>query len=177
MASTYTFNTQPGRTVDRHLMLLCLNTAGSADAPVWSPIGKRVEESSIEFDWSTETKQDILGKTYVTGKKAVRTQTFDPCELDAEDAAQLKIWNLAIAEDDINALLALDLLLVHMYVNADDSGGFMAERFDSSSVLPTALGGEGGGQLGMPIDVTFGGTRTVGSAKITNGSVTFTPAA
>lgn len=176
MASNYTFNTQAGRTVDRHLMVLFMNT-GEKETPVWSPIGKRVEDSSIEFDWSTETKQDILGKTYVTGKKAIRTQTFDPCELDAEDAAQQKIWNLAIAQDDINALLAQDLLLVHMYVNADDAGGFMAERFDSSSVLPTGLGGEGGGQLGMPIEVTFGGTRTVGSAKIANGDVTFTAAA
>ena len=36
------------------------------------------------------------------------------------------------------------------------------------------LGGEGGGFIGMPIDVTFGGTRTVGTAAISGNTVTFT---
>lgn len=171
-----TFNTTPGQTVDRELLILCLNT-GTSSAPVWSPIGKRVEDSSIEFDWSTETKKDILGGTYVTGKKAIRTQTFDPCELDAEDEAQQKIWNLAVAEDNINALLAMDLLLVHLYVSSGTDGAYFAERFDASSVLPTGLGGAGGGQLGMPIEVTFGGNRTIGSAVKSEKGFTFTEAA
>lgn len=166
------FNTTPGVTVARELMVLYLNT-GTNSTPVWSPIGKRVEDSSIEFDWATETKQDILGKTYVTGKKATKTQSFDPCELDADDAAQQKIWNLAIVDDDINALLNQDCLIVHLYVG-DATNGYFAERYESCSVLPTGLGGEGGGQLGMPIDVTFGGTRTVGTATVSNNTVTFT---
>lgn len=172
----YTFNTTPGQTVDRHLMVLCKNT-GTNSAPVWSPLGKRVEDSSMELDWSLETKKDILGGTYVTGKKAIRTETFEPCELDAADPAQVDIWNLAIANDDINALLAQDMLLVHLYVNAGTDGAFFAERYDSCAITPSSIGGAGGGQLGMPIDVTLGGTRTVGSATKTESGFTFTPAA
>lgn len=56
------FNTNPGETVARELLVAYLNT-GTASAPVWSPIGKRVEESAEEMDWSEETKQDILGAT------------------------------------------------------------------------------------------------------------------
>ena len=43
-------------------------------------------------------------------------------------------------------------------------------------VKPASLGGEGGGFVGMPFDVTLGGNRTVGTAAIgTGGAVTFTP--
>ena len=46
-----TFNTPAGHVVDRKLLILYLNT-GTNSAPVWSPIGKRVEESSMEYDYS-----------------------------------------------------------------------------------------------------------------------------
>lgn len=98
--SDMTFNTKPGEVVDRCLLVLCLNT-GETSTPAWSPVGKRVEESSMEFDWGEESKTDIFGQTYTTMKKPVITQTFEPCELDADDAAQRKIWNLAIREQDV----------------------------------------------------------------------------
>ena len=45
-------------------------------------------------------------------------------------------------------------------------------------VKPTGLGGAGGGTLTMPIDVTFGGTREVGTASVSaDGVITFTPKA
>ena len=72
-----TFNTTAGQTVDRKLLLLYLNT-GSESSPTWSVIGKRVEDSSMEFDWGDESKKDILGDTYTTMQKPTITQTFDP---------------------------------------------------------------------------------------------------
>lgn len=167
-----TFNTTPGATVARELLICYLNT-GTADAPVWSPVGKRVEDSSIELDWATETKVDIFGDTYTTGKKATKTQSFEPWELDASDVAQKKIWNLAIKDNDVNQLLNQDMLLAHLY--AGDTGAVFAERYESCAVLPTGLGGEGGGSVGMPIDVTFGGKRTIGTISNTGGDITFSP--
>lgn len=95
----YTFTTTAGQTVARELLLAYLNT-GTSSAPVWSVIGKRVEDSSEEYDWSTESKKDILGDTYGTMKKPVITQSFEPCELDSGDAAQQKIWKLAVVDQD-----------------------------------------------------------------------------
>ncbi len=168
-----TFNTPAGQTVARELLVAYLNT-GTADTPVWSPVGKRVEDSSIEMDWSVETKVDIFGSTYATGKKATKTQTFEPCELDAGDVAQQKIWNLAIKDNDVNALLNQDMLIVHFYAGTENTAVF-AERYAACAVLPTGLGGEGGGTVGMPIEVTYGGERTTGTAAISGGTVTFTP--
>ena len=169
------FNTTSGETIARELMILYLNT-GASSTPVWSPLGKRVEDSSAELDWSDETIQDILGDTYTTLKKPVITQSFDPYRLDAGDAAIQKIWQLAVEDHDAQALANMDVLLVHFY--AGTAATPFAERYPSSAIKPTGLGGEGGGSMEMPIDVTFGGTRVVGTAsKNSSGVVTFTPTA
>lgn len=165
-----TFNTPAGSVVERKLLLLFLNT-GDEETPVWSVIGKRVEDSSMEYDWGEETKTDILGNTYTTLKAPTITQTFDPCELDAADTAQIKIWNQAIKDQDVAAMANNDLLVVHTYTGSSTEGAF-AERYPASTVKPSGLGGSS--SVGMPIDVTFGGERTIGKAKVTSGSVSFT---
>lgn len=166
-----TFNTKENQTIDRHLLILCLKT-GTADAPVWSPVGKRVEDSSMEYDWNEESKTDIFGETYTTLSKPKITQTFEPWELDAADAAQLKVWNAAIRDQDTNALASMDMLVLHMYAGTADTAVF-AERYTSCAVKPSSLGGAGGGKLSMPIDVTYGGTRTIGTAAVTDGAIDF----
>ena len=169
-----TFNTVPGRTIARELIIAYLNT-GTTSNPIWDPLGRRVQDSSTEMDWSTDTVRDILGNTYGTMKKPTITQTFEPWDLDGADEAQLKIWNLAVNEQNTQGLTALDMLIVHYY--AGDSAAPFAERYASCMAEVTGLGGEGGGNIGMPITVTYGGVRTVGTATkdATTGSITFTP--
>ena len=166
------FNTKEGATVARKLLILYLNT-GTSESPVWSVIGKRVEDSSMEYDWGDETKTDILGDTYTELKTPTITQTFDPCELDAGDKAQLRLWNQSIKDHDVAAMSNNDVLVVHAYTGDAESGAF-AERYMSSTVRPTSLGGSS--NIGMPIDVTFGGKRQTGTATSTGGTVTFTAA-
>ena len=153
------FNTNAGQTIAREMLIVYLNT-GTAASPVWSAVGKRVEDSSTEIDWDTETIRDILGATYGTMKKPTVKQTFDPCDLDSDDAAQVRIWNLAVKDQDYNALAAQDMLLVHFY--AGTAATPFAERYAN---------------LGMPLTITFGGTRTTGTASkdASTGEVTFTP--
>lgn len=172
MATDLTFNTTAGAVVARKMLLLFLNTGSSSD-PVWSVIGKRVEDSSMEYDWSDESKTDILGDTYTTMKEPIITQTFDPCELDSGDASQVKIWNQSIKDHDVAAMCNNDLLVVHAYAGTASTAVF-AERYPSSAVKPSGLGGSN--NVGMPIDVTFGGERSVGTASVSGGEVTFTAA-
>lgn len=167
------FNTTAGAVVERKLLILYLNT-GTSEAPVWSPVGKRVEDSSMEMDWGEESKTDIFGDTWTTMKKPIITQTFEPCELDAGDAAQIKLWNQAIKDQDVAAMANNDMLIVHAYAGTADTAVF-AERYPASTVKPSGLGGSA--TVGMPIDVTFGGKRAVGTAKVADGTVTFTPEA
>ena len=172
MDTDLTFNTAAGAVVARKMLLLFLNT-GSSETPAWSVIGKRVEDSSMEYDWREESKTDILGNTHTTMDEPIITQTFDPCELDSGDAAQVKIWNQSIKDHDVAAMCNNDLLVVHTYAGTASTAVF-AERYPSSAVKPSGLGGSN--NVGMPIDVTFGGERSVGTASVSGGNVTFTAA-
>ena len=171
-----TFNTVPGRNIGRELMIAYLNT-GTTNSPIWSPVGRRVQDSSSEWDWESDTIRDILGNVYGTLKKPKITQSFEPGDLDGGDDAQLKIWNLAVNRQDPQALAAQDMLIVHFYAaDSTTATNFFAERYSACMVRPTSLGGEGGGDLAMPIDITYGGTRTTGHASrnASTGAVTFT---
>jgi len=168
-----TFNTTAGNTIDRELMIAYLNT-GTTASPTWSPLGARVEDSSSEYDWQDESIKDILGVTRGRLKKPIITQTFDPSKLDSADAALVKVWNMAVKDQDAASLANQDMLIVHMYAGTADTAVF-AERYAACMIRPTGLGGEGGGDMSMPIDVTYGGTRTTGTAAISSaGVVTFT---
>ena len=166
-----TFNTTAGQTIARELLIAYLNT-GTAHTPVWSAVGKRVEDSSTEYDWDTETKRDILGATYGKLRKPTITQSFEPCELDGGDNALVKLWNLAVKDQDAQALAAQDMLIVHFYAGSTN----FAERYASCMIEITGLGGAGGGDIEMPINVTYGGTRTLGSVtrNAETGVITFT---
>ena len=168
------FNTTSGQTIKRELLVAYLNTSATS-TPVWSPLGKRVTDSEQSYDWSEDSSQDILGNTWSTMKKPVISQDFDPYDLDGGDVAALKIWNMAIKDQNYTALASQDMLIVHLYAGTADTAMF-AERYAACSIRPSSLGGEGGGNLGMPISVTYGGQRTTGTVSVsTAGVVTFTP--
>lgn len=164
-----TFSTPSGQPVAREKLLAYLNT-GTSSAPVWNPLGKRVEDSSAEYDWGKESSQDVLGNTYSSMKKPVITQNFEPLPLDGGDAAILKLWNLGVKDQDAQALVSQDVLIVHLY--AGDTA--FAERYDACAISINSLGGTGGGNIEMPIEITYGGTRKTGKATVTEGVVSFT---
>lgn len=172
MAEALTFNTPSGNPVARKMLIAFLNVATESpeESPVWAPLGVRVEDSSQEYDWGEESLTDILGDTRTTYKAPVITQTFDPWTLDASDKAQLKVWNQSIRDQDTGAMANNDMLIVHKYAGTANTAVF-AERYSSCAVKPSGLGGSA--TVDMPIDVTYGGTRTVGTASISGGTVTF----
>ena len=171
----YTFSTPAGQTIARETLIAYLNT-GSGSSATWSPIGARTEDSSMEYDWNTETVKDILGNTYGSMRKPIITQTFDPAKITNGDAALKKIWDLGVVGQDAQALSNLDMLIVHLYsTDGATAPASFAERYSACMIAPTGLGGEGGGDINMPIEVTYGGTRTLGTATVSSaGVVTFT---
>lgn len=166
-----TFATPEGQTIDRELLIAYLNT-GTASAPEWSAIGKRVEDSTAEMDWGQESSQDILGNTFTTMKKPTITQTFDPIPLDAGDAAAVKMWNLAVKDHDAQSLSNQDMMIGHFYVTSGEAK--FAERYSGCAIAVTSIGGDGGGTLNIASEITYGGTRTLGTITKGVSGVTFT---
>ena len=109
-------------------------------------------------------------------KKPTITQSFDPLPLDSSDEATVKLWELAIRDQDNHALANQEVMVAHFYAG-DESKNF-AEVYDASAIAVSRNGGDGGDDLTVAAEVTFGGNRTVGTvAKDSDGAVTFTPAA
>ena len=164
-----TFNTAAGQVIAREMLI----AAVKVDSKYYA-FGTHVPDSSEEYDWQEETEKDIRGNTFVTAKTPIITQSFDPLPLLGGNKAIEHVWNVAIKDQDAAAMVAQDCVILHTY--AGTSGSTFAERYDACMVKPTGLGGEGGGNISMPIEITYGGTRTVGTGSITGDEVTFTPA-
>lgn len=173
---SYKFTAPAGKTIDRKLYLCCGNS-GTYEAPVWGKVGRRVEDSSAEMDWNEESKKGIYGDTFSDMHSPIVSQSFDPLPMEGGDAFLQHIWKLAVVDQDAPALCNQDMLLIHLYAQ-DETGAAFAERYPASMVKPSSLGGPGGGNLEMPIDVTFGGEREIGTAVVAaDGTITFTKAA
>ena len=64
-------------------------------------------------------------------------------------------------------------MIVHCYAGTKGTAMF-AERYSGCAIEVKSLGGDK--TVDMPFDVTYGGTRTVGTAAIADGVATFTKA-
>ena len=171
-----TFNTPENQQIAREKLIACLNVS-TTTTPTWAPIGYTVPDGSMEYDWGEDTSQDILGVTHTTMKKPTVTQTFEGVKLYEGDPAYEMIWEQGIKNQDPQALCNRDILVIHLY--AGTASASFAERYPQSSIRPTSIGGEGGGFIEMPFDVTYGGERTLGTAtkNAETGVITFTEAA
>lgn len=172
---TPTFNTPAGQAIARETLVAFLNV-GTYASPSWKPVGTSVNDSSADYDWGEDTKQDILGNVNTTMKKPIVTQSFDGVELREGDEAYEMIWVKGVKEQNPQALCNLDMMIAHLYAGA--SATPFAERYPGSSIRPTSLGGEGGGFVVMPFEATYGGAREVGTASkdSTTGAYSFTAA-
>lgn len=170
----FKINAANGETVNRHAMIAYLNTATYA-SPDWGPIGYRVTDSSLEYDWSKEDSKDIIGNTFSTMKTPVVTQSFDDWPMSGGDKAQEMIANTAIVDQDARKLASMDLMIAHYWLTESGAvASSFAERYPASAIEPASLGGEGGGNLVSSINVTYGGTRELGTVSNDDGTVTFT---
>ena len=78
-----------------------------------------------------------------------------------------------VAAAAVAALAEQDMMIVHCYAGTKDTAMF-AERYSGCAIEVKSLGGDK--TVDMPFDVTYGGTRTVGTAAIADGVATFTKA-
>ena len=171
-----TFNTPDGQSIAREMLVCFLNT-GSYASPTWNPIGTSVDNSDMNLDWSVESSQDILGNVNVSMKTPVVTQSFDGVELREGDPAYEYIWTNGVQNHDAQTMSACDVMIAHLY--AGTSATPFAERYPKSAIAPTSIGGEGGGVINMPFDLTCGGEREVGTCAqdAQTGAYSFTKAA
>ena len=69
------------------------------------------------------------------------------------------------------------VLYRYLMYSATSGEAMFAERYDACAIAIPGIGGEGGGTLNITSEITYGGTRTVGTVKKgSSGAIEFTAA-
>lgn len=161
MAEKYSIAGNSGESPLREQIVTYLNTGTSAQ-PTWSPVGRTVEDSSIDSDYSEDSKTDIFGTVWNTAKKPKREQEFSDSNLLAGDAVMNRVLDLCVVQQNMAEIQNQDCLVVYLFLQ-DSSGKAFAERYPNSTVLMTSIGGPGGEKAVAGIKVSYGGDRATGT--------------
>lgn len=161
MAEKYSIAGNSGESPIRDQLVTYLNT-GTSETPVWSPVGRTVEESAIDLDYSENSKTDIFGTVWNTVQKPKMEQEFSDSNLLAGDAVMNRVLDLCVVQKNMAEVQNQDCLIVYLFLQ-DSSGKAFAERYPNSTVLMNSIGGSGGEKAVAGIKVSYGGDRVTGT--------------
>lgn len=133
-------------------------------------LGRRTEDSSIEYNADIETTTDILGINYTDINKTQPQQDFDPYLILGGSKLGAKLNDIRRR----NALTELDqfnLYIITAYVG-DSTNGYDAERHVNCTITYNSLGGDS--NVNMPISVYFSNDSTTGTVNKLSDDFSFT---
>ena len=132
-------------------------------------LGRRTEDSSIEYNADIETTTDILGINYTDINKTQPQQDFDPYLILGGSKMGAKLNDIrkrnALAE-----LSQFNLYIITAYVG-DSTNGYEAERHVNCTITYNSLGGDS--NVNMPISVYFSNESTLGTVNKLSDDFTF----
>lgn len=135
-------------------------------------LGRRTEDSSIEYNADIETTTDILGINYTDINRTQPQQDFDPYLI-------LGGSKLGAFLNDIrkrNALSELNqftLYIITAFVSGATAGTYEAERHDNCTITYNSIGGDS--NVNFPISVYFSNEITNGTVDKLSDDFVFTP--
>lgn len=152
------FNLGNGQRAERKLLITVAEWTESGSS-VREILGRRTEDSSIDYNPDIETTTDILGINYTDMNRTQPQQDFDPFTI-------LGGSKLGALLNDIrsrNALSELNQFTVYVITAfAGTDGAYRAEKHENCTIAYNSIGGDS--TVNFPISVYF-------SNDITNGTV------
>lgn len=146
-------------------------SGGNSNTPVREVLGRRTEDSSIEYNADTETTTDVLGINYTDVNKTQPQQDFDPYLVlgGSELAAKL---NDIRRRNAIEELSQFTIYVITAYVGS--ASAYEAEKHVNCTIVYNSLGGDV--NVNMPISIYFSNDITLGTVDKLSDDFTFTPA-
>ena len=134
-------------------------------------LGRRTEDSSIEYNADIETTTDILGINYTDVNRTQPQQDFDPYLIlgGSELAAKL---NDIRKRNAIEELSQFTIYIITAFVGT--TGAYEAEKHVNCTIAYNSIGGDT--NVNMPISVYFSNDITVGTVDKLSDDFEFTPA-
>ena len=151
-------------------------------APTWSTgtyytrvnreiLGRRTEDSSIEYNADIETTTDILGINYTDINRTQPQQDFDPYLILGGSLLGAKLNDIR-KRNALTELSAFSLYIITAFVG-DSSNGYEAERHTDCTITYNSFGGDA--NVNMPISAYFSNAITNGLVDKLSDDFTFTP--
>ena len=168
------FNLATNQRAERKLLITVAEwteTEGTASVQKREILGRRTEDSSIEYNPDIQTSTDILGINYTDVNKTQPQQDFDPFLI----LGGSKLGAFLNDKRKRNALAELSAFKVYIITAfvGDSTNGYSAERHDDCTILFNSLGGDA--NVNMPISVYFSNKVTAGTVDKLTDDFTFTP--
>lgn len=175
-------NLNDGQRAERKLLITVAEwtepteTAGTRTDPIREILGKRTEDSSIDYNTDIATSTDILGFNYTDVNKTQPEQTFDPFLIlgGSKLAAYLNYIR------NRNALTELSDFTIYVITAFIDSGTDAAHKYQTQkqvhcTIEYQSIGGDV--NVNMPIIVHYSNEITYGYVDELTKNFTFTEVA
>jgi len=153
----------------REQLILFMNT-GTSSAPVWSVIGRDIEDLSRTMNYDVQSKNNILGEASVDVTKGPQTTTVDPVKMDNDDPVAERLYDIYAKNLD-GSDVENDFVEVSAFKQAG-AGEYEAFR-QNGAISLTSFGGDTTG-VNAPFEINWKGERVAGTFNPT--TKTFTPA-
>ena len=163
------FNLATDQRAERKLLITVAEWM-EGSTPTREILGKRTEDSSIDYNADIETTTDILGINYTDLNRTQPQQDFDPYLI-------LGGSKLGAFLNDIrrrNALSELNNFTVYIITAfvGSSSNGYAAEKHTGCTIVYNSIGGDT--NVNFPISVYFSNNITTGTVDKLADDFTFT---
>lgn len=164
------FNLAEHQRAERKLLITVAEwTEGTSQ--VREILGRRTEDSSIDYNADIETTTDILGINYTDLNRTQPQQDFDPYLILGGSKLGVKLNDIRRR----NALSELDQFNCYIITAfAGTSGAYEAEKHTSCTITYNSIGGDA--NVNMPISVYFSNNITLGTVDKLSDDFVFTAA-
>lgn len=164
------FNLAQNQRAERKLLITVAEWAED-NTQVREILGRRTEDSSIDYNADIETTTDILGINYTDLNRTQPQQDFDPYLILGGSKLGAKLNDIRRR----NALSELDNFTVYIITAfvGDSTNGYATEKHTGCTIVYNSIGGDA--NVNMPISVYFSNNITTGTVDKLSDDFSFTP--
>ena len=164
------FNLAQNQRAERKLLITVAEWTED-NAQVREILGRRTEDSSIDYNADIETTTDILGINYTDLNRTQPQQDFDPYLILGGSKLGAKLNDIRRR----NALSELDNFTVYIITAfvGDSTSGYATEKHTGCTIVYNSIGGDS--NVNMPISVYFSNNITTGTVDKLSDDFEFTP--
>ena len=163
------FKTGTGRIKREEFKLFA--DVGSSNSPEWELQGGRIEDMSLEMNPNVETVTDVTGVTETTLDKYEKQTSVSPYYAKRDSKMAAWLYNV-VREEKTLSDVEKTFCVVNIFAGSDGAYDAWTQK---GVVAVQSFGGDTKG-LQIPYNIHWIGEKVFGTAAISNGTMTFSPA-